>query len=327
MEALGLDRAALLDASPWPKDGAPPPNGYFEVAAVRRVWHRAAELSQDPLLGLKIGVDMPLQAMNVLSIVLMHSPTLRAAFANLDRYERLVGNNGHFSAQHDTSGVRLSYVPMPSHVPLHYMQPDSVLSALLRLLRLSGLADLAPRQVVLTSPHFALRREYEAFFGCPVHVAAEMAGMEFDYATWDRPLPNADPGLLEMARAHAETLLMRQATLDSLTQSVRALLGARRFGRVSCTQVARDLGISGRTLQRRLAQTGHTFRELFDAARMDEALHLLTRSTLPLSEIADRLGYSEPSALSRAVRHRFGASPRHQRSSARLPRSGTPAPR
>jgi AraC-like DNA-binding protein len=326
METFGIDRTKLIGESRKLAGYCMVPNAHFELAVARRVWHRASELSQDPLLGLKVGKKMPLQAMNALSIILMHSADVRTAFANLDRYEGLVGNSGHFVSEGITAGVRLIYRATPCHVPLHYMQADSVITALLRFLRLSGLADLAPRHVALSSPHADLKADYESFFRCPVSFGEDEASIVLDKSTLDRLLPNADPSLLELARIHAEAMLTRQKTLDGLAQSVRAILGARQFTEVSCNDVAKNLGISHRTLQRRLAEVGHTFRDLLEAARMEEAFHLLTQSSLPLSQIAYKLGYSEPSSFSRAVRNWFGLSPGQQRKEAHISRKNSSAP-
>lgn len=309
MEHLGIDRKKLIGESQEMTGCHLLPSSHFELAFVRRLWHRAAELSQDPLLGLKVGRRMPLQAMNVLSIILMHSTNIRNAFANLDRYESLVGNNGHFVAKRRNKKLRLIYRVTPFHVPLHYMHADSIIAALLKALRLSGLPDLAPSQISVRSPRAELQADYAAFFKCPVSFDESEASIEFDDNMLDLQLPGADPILLELARSHAEAMLVRQKTLDGLARSVRAILQSRHFTEVSCAEVAQNLNISQRTLQRRLAEVGQTFRDLLEAVRMEEVFHLLTQSSLPLSEIAYKLGYSEPSSFSRAVRNWYAQPP------------------
>jgi AraC-like DNA-binding protein len=97
--------------------------------------------------------------------------------------------------------------------------------------------------------------------------------------------------------------------LDALSQSVRAQISAKGFADLDFGDMARTLGVSERTLQRRLAEARTSFRQIIEDARMEEALHLLTRSGSSLPDIADRLAYSNPSSLSRAVRKRFGLSP------------------
>ncbi len=87
-------------------------------------------------------------------------------------------------------------------------------------------------------------------------------------------------------------------------------MAAEGYAHARCESVARMLDLSGRTLQRRLAEAGTGFRQVVEAARMGEAVDLLADTRVPLSTLAERLGYAEPSAFSHAVRAHFGASPR-----------------
>ena len=77
-----------------------------------------------------------------------------------------------------------------------------------------------------------------------------------------------------------------------------------------CLSVAHRLDLSVRTLQRLLAETDTSFRQVVEAARMVEAVELLADSRVPLATLAKRLGYAQPRALSHAVRSHFGVSPR-----------------
>lgn len=102
-------------------------------------------------------------------------------------------------------------------------------------------------------------------------------------------------------------------TADSLVASIRAAAREMRFRNVTCGELAREIGLSPRTLQRRLTETGKTFRGLIEGVRMEEALHLLGNSQMSINEISDRLGYSEPSSFSHAARSYWGATPRELR--------------
>lgn len=119
----------------------------------------------------------------------------------------------------------------------------------------------------------------------------------------------ADPDLLRLATDRADAMRAAQDHSDALVDHVQATVTALGFAGVQCAQVARELGMSTRSLQRRLAEYGTTFRKLAEAARMDEALRLLADDALPVAGIGDRLGFSEPSALSHAVRDYWGAPP------------------
>jgi len=98
--------------------------------------------------------------------------------------------------------------------------------------------------------------------------------------------------------------------LPAVHASVRAVLAAMvPFADLDVAAVARQLGRSRATLARQLAQHGTSFQQLKDELRRDHAAALLTDTTLPLAEIADRLGYSEASAFQRAFREWTGVPP------------------
>lgn len=308
-EALGLDAAALAAPLGPGRRSALAPLEQLEIGVVRRVWGQAVELSGDAELGLKVGAGLPLQALNVVGVMLQHSPSVRAALDALAGYQKLVSDSGGFVARSAPGALAFTYVPTTSNTPLHAAQVDSVCSGLVAFLRQCGLPTLAPDRVSLPGRAGHDAREYERFFGCPVVFGAEAARLVFADAWLDRPIPCADPALLAMARGYADALAEQQGRLDALSQSVRAQVSAHGFAHLAFSDVARSLGVSERTLQRRLAEARTSFREIVEDARMDEARHLLTRSEASLQDIADRLAYSNPSSLSRAVRKRFGLSP------------------
>jgi len=102
-------------------------------------------------------------------------------------------------------------------------------------------------------------------------------------------------------------------------KEVRALLRRRLPGEArSIDQAARRMGISARTLQRRLAGRGLTFRRLVDEVRLEGAVNLLIGSEIPNSEISARLGYSKPSGFCRAFARWTGRSPSDFRRSVRM---------
>ena len=285
------------------------PTRQLNLVIARRLWQQAAQQSGDPLLGLKVGAALPLQAMNVVAWLVMQSASLRQALALTVRYQSLVSNSGQFTAQPIAGGLRLAYQVTPCPVAMHASQIDSVFAGYLSLLGHCAPPGVRPRTVALPGQSLQLRAAYEAQLGCPVVLGAQAAWFEFDDEALDRPFLAADPQLLRLAQARADDMLRAQGHADSLIDHVQAALADQGFGSGSCVRVARRLGLSTRTLQRRLAAAATSFRQQAEAARMNEALRLLAGPALPLTRLCDRLGYSEPSALSHAVRAYWGASP------------------
>jgi len=292
------------------------PTRQVGLVLARRLWQRAAKLSTDPLLGLKVGIGLPLQAMNVTGLLMMHSPTLREAVAHMERYQQLVSNSGRITAHQVPGGLELRYTVTPCHVDMHHMQIDSLFGGLLAFLKRCSTRRIAPSHIALVAPGTWLGPRYAELLGCPVALGACHVCIRYEDRALDQPFQGADPALLALVRAQADGMLRAQNSSDSLEAAVRAALSSRGFAGVSCEDVARSLGISSRTLQRRLSQSGMPFRRALEAARMDEALLLLTHGSMPLPNVAEHLGYTEQSSFWHAVKACWGSTPRELRNNA-----------
>ena len=112
-----------------------------------------------------------------------------------------------------------------------------------------------------------------------------------------------------LAMAHMERVGSRDS--KPVTDRVRAALDLMMHsGDANQVEVARALGLHERTLQRRLKGEGAAFEDIKDAVRRARAEEYLRQRELPLSQVAELLGYSEPAALSRSCRRWFGDTPK-----------------
>ncbi|MCE9523385.1 MAG: AraC family transcriptional regulator, partial [Alphaproteobacteria bacterium] len=124
-------------------------------------------------------------------------------------------------------------------------------------------------------------------------------------ALCDRPSPFADAALLSTATAELEHAADRIHGNDTLQVRVERLLKRRRTGRLSEEEAAKELGLSRRTLVRRLSANGTTYRKILDANLRMRAQHLLTQRKLSRPEMAEALGFQDPTSFSRACRRWF----------------------
>lgn len=122
----------------------------------------------------------------------------------------------------------------------------------------------------------------------------------------DRASPFADPALLASALTELEHSARRIQGDDMLTLRVERLLKRRRAGRLSEEQAATELGLSRRTLVRRLAESGTTYRALLDAHLRARAEQFLSDGKLTRDQMAEALGFADPTSFSRACRRWFG---------------------
>ncbi|GLH77118.1 transcriptional regulator [Bradyrhizobium sp. SSBR45G] len=285
------------------------PTRQLQQVMVRRIWRHAMMVSKDPLLGLKVGAALPLQAMNILGLIIIHSASLRKALAATVRYQSLISNSGQFSLTVSKRTAQLSYTVNDGPVSMHPAQMDSVFAGYLDVLYRSA-PRLRPESIALPGADKRAQKSYEQHFECRVILGAGQPRICFRTQDLDQPWIGADQDLLRTLVSRADLALQTRGRADTLVDHVVANVTAKGFDRVTCADVARSMGLSTRTLQRRLTDVNTSFRKLVEAARMDEALRLMNDRDLSLSEISRRLGYSEPSAFSFAIRTHFGATPR-----------------
>jgi AraC-like DNA-binding protein len=99
---------------------------------------------------------------------------------------------------------------------------------------------------------------------------------------------------------------LQQTVQDRVKQTLKRLLPGQR---PTIQEVARELNLSARTLQRRLTEAGVTFQQLLEEARRELARHYLLQSALQLNETAYLLGYENANSFFRAFHHWEGTSP------------------
>jgi AraC-like DNA-binding protein len=114
---------------------------------------------------------------------------------------------------------------------------------------------------------------------------------------------------------HAQAELASLGRPEQFTDRVRATIFAaiEASGEPSSDTVARSLGMSGRTLRRRLERDGRSFRELLDQTRMAAADRMLLDPERTISQIASALGFAEASSFSRCYRRLRRMTPREHR--------------
>ena len=153
------------------------------------------------------------------------------------------------------------------------------------------------------------------FFGVTPSYGAKTLGFDGPGELVDHPLPTADAELQSLLRSQAAQAIEQQTPLAALASQVREEV-RQRLGEqdVAIGAVAEAMGLSVRTLQRRLREEGLSYQDVLDAVRTQVAKQWLSNKRRNVSELAGRLGYSEPSAFDRAFRRWTGHSPTQWRS-------------
>lgn len=187
---------------------------------------------------------------------------------------------------------------------------EFTLAAMFSRLRCISGGSFQPRLLGLPLQRPADDAVRQRLFGLVPAYGHPCAEMLIDAATWQMPTRSADPFLHATLKAMAAQLQLAQPGDSTLERALRARLrDALAQGRADAARMAELLGVSERTLQRRLTETGRSFSDVVEDFRHEEAVRLLAMPGLPLVEVAGRLGYAEQTSFTRAFRRWTGVTP------------------
>ena len=253
--------------------------------------------------------------MGVLGYAWLSSSTLRTALGRVVRYWHIVIADLPVALNESADGVEFVHTPPPLDDDLDRIRGDMAMAILFEMCRTNFGRAFKARRVAFRHLAPADKRPYETFFGCPVTFNAGANRLLISRAEADHPLPTANR---QLAAMHDRILAEELARLDkkNVMARVRAsLLTRMASGELSEEDSARDLHMSRRSLQRRLAEADATYQSLVDDTRRDLALRYIQDPAKSATDITFLLGYSQQSAFTRAFRRWTGKSPSEYRAS------------
>jgi len=274
----------------------------------------AARALQDELLGFHLAQEFELRQLGLLYYVPASSETLGEALRRAARYTSMVDES--LSIQYlQGRDVRIifDFIGVARHSSRH--QIEVCLTVLMRLCRHLTGRHLVPTRVRIAHGGDRAISKLTAFLDREIEFNARVDEVAFAGSIRDIPVVTADPYLNELLIAICEEAMARRpmtrCALESKVENAIAPLLP--HCRTSVREIARQLGMSQRTLARGLASEGLTFRELLETLRGELARKYLADPALPISEIAWLLGYREVSAFTHAFKRWTGKSPREAR--------------
>ncbi len=295
----GVEEARLADLS-----------AVVTVTEWAQIVARARSLTGAGALAASAGQHLPLCALHWLNHLLHSSATLREAIEVFSRYQCLVAEPLTWTLHEHGEEAR--------YVCSSLLQGESsqfaVEFALGIALRVGE--RLAPRsaggRVHLRLSVEAPRQagDYAAHYGCPVDFGGRENAIVFPRALLDEQRHAFHDSLLvESAKDYAEQLLAAHAQ-RSLSQRVRTLLSHESdLSQFDVVRTASALGLSERTLRRKLAEEGAPLAELIGEVRRAVAIREMQAPNVAIKELSERLGFSEPSAFHRAFKRWTGQTP------------------
>jgi AraC-like DNA-binding protein len=276
-----------------------------------RFQEEAAELLGDPTLGLRLGAEHGANPYGPLKHILGASKTLGGALTAFSAYASVICDGWNIRLEQGEMGSNLIYDYDSAHGYSAIQDTDYSVAKICEFIRYRMGGQWTPVEIYLT--HFSpQRRMYETVFGCPVYFEQSTNCIVISGTDLERKIDISERNPHLALYAPRPSQRDRDTESRSLAEEVSMMIG-RNIGmrEVSVEAVARDLHLSTRTLQRRLADEGCTFRDIVKDQRRRVSEWLLSNESNPQTvHVAMRVGYSDASAFSRAFKTWTGKAPR-----------------
>ncbi len=272
-------------------------------------WNHSAELLRVPHLGLEVSKFYRPTDFHGLAVVYLASPTLRKALERLARYFVVVNTALSMKIETDEDSIDAVFGADDLAPAQRRVMEDSRAAVLAEISRVSASGVLDPLQVEFTYPAPKDTAMYERVLRCRCVFGAPRWRISWRLADANRPFVAANR---ELARANDQILdrALKSLAPDTLVARVKqAMIEELPSGTPSEESIAHDLAMSGRSLQRRLAEESTSFKELLAEVRRELAREYVRDPAIPVTEISFLLGFSDVSSFSRAFKRWFGRSP------------------
>jgi AraC-like DNA-binding protein len=309
LDAEGLDARALLAEAGIDRAALEAPGARLATEKISRLWELAAERSGNPSIALAQHDVVRPASFDVVGYTMMSCANLQAAFERLVRYLRILSDALTMRLGHRRGGYLVTFDLSGGDRPVPRQRVEFIFVTLLNFVRWVSGRDVHPLQVEMLYPAPADPALHRAAFRCPISFDASVNALLFSLADLEKPLPTSNPKLAELHERYAGEYLERFDHAQT-SYRVRELI-IRRLpdGEPRRDQVARELCMSERTLQRRLGEEATSFLHLLDDTRRELARQHLERLHLSLGEAAFLLGFTDQSSFFRACKRWFGLPP------------------
>jgi AraC-like DNA-binding protein len=310
VEQAGGGRVELLRAAGFEATQLDADEARMTRSDVYRICELALELTGDPALGLHWAERLAVNTFVPVSYLIAHSADLRNGFETLSRFARLLSDQPSYELLDQAGKLTVRCLSSSTDsVRVQRFSAEMHLAGLYRVVRSFDLGA-RPERVSFAYAAPSYHEEYARVFDCAVHFEQPFTGIVFEQALLTRASPHRDQDIHDTLRALAERRMSR------LTQGVPYALRARELlvqhgwpERMDMQTVARALGLSVRSLRRRLAAEGKSYSHVENDAFAIVAKQLLRDKQRTIQEAAYEMGFSDTTTFHRAFKRATGTTP------------------
>ncbi|HKT93758.1 MAG TPA: AraC family transcriptional regulator [Paraburkholderia sp.] len=304
LDAAGADCDALLAEFGLSRRQLSNP---YEIVALGRyvgAFERAAQVLDEPFLGLRLGAELQLTELGPAGLVFMSSPTLGAA---IRKFTDTLGSWQSATAVDlvtDNAWPMWSYRIAHTQIWPRRQDAEYSVSAMCHMIRQVRGAAWTPCEIHFEHAAPEDLKPYMRLFRVPVRFQQPANGVVVHPHDLDTPLKSADVQMARMMERHATDLISRDTIPHTLVDQVRDLV-TRRLAREKLVvgDIAKDLGLSDRSLQRHLADAGTSVRQIIREERERSVAVLREQEGMTNAAVARAVGYADATVLWRATRN------------------------
>ena len=317
LKSAGVPVALLLRRAGLTPEVIADPEERLSVRSQIALLDEAAIALQDDGLGFTLARDFDPREIGLLYYVMASSQTLGDALKRVARYSQIT--NEALVVRYREGNrliINLSYSGVPRHSDRH--QIEFCMFAVLRLCRVLTGQNLVPQHFWISHHRSGTNSEMARFVGTTLEFGATTDEFALNANARELPLIHAEPYLNNLLLKYCEAALTdRRGNVSQLrTRVENAISSVLPHGRVVVDDVARSLGMSKRTLARRLSDEGLNFTEVLQQLRRELAVRYLDDPKLHISKIAWLLGFNEVSAFTHTFKRWTGKTPSQMRTTA-----------
>lgn len=312
LPSVGAQLKALLTRHGLSDSRIGDPNARVDMRDYLEFFEDAARTFEDPVLGARLGFALRPGDLWPMGLLLMQASSISSALSYHARYASAFQTATTFSVQSAPEGLMCTYRVHADIKPINLLRQDNefTLACICSLLRTAFDSNWRPLEVHFEHASNGQDSVLCRVFGAPVRFGQTRTCIIVDRREADLQYRTEDRELINILNQHMALVIASNNDDLSATEQVRALVSVRLgLAPVELPFLASELGMTARTLQRRLSDEGTSLREILMSYRERMAAAYLAQGKLSIEEISAALGYAEPTVFSRAFKTWTGMSP------------------
>ncbi len=312
-QAAGADPVALLRGSGVDGAAVPRAEDHVDVGRYVEVWARTMAAVADDAFPVRVASTFQLEDHEVFGFLAISCETLGRAYERTATYRALYALGARWELEDDAASTRLIWYPWPGDVrdPGYRAAMDFAVADMAGAIRRLGRTGPTPTVVRLAHPAPRVTAGFTAHYGVTPTYGGRLYELTYPPGLNTIPIATFNSRLRDYFDGECRRLIAELGTGASLAAQVKKhLIGVMDGGDSSMETAARRLGLSTRSLQRRLAEEGSRYADLLAEVRVEFAKRYLARGSVSASEVAYLIGFTEPPAFFKAFKRWTGMTPR-----------------